>query len=659
MRTLAANLLFTFFIHGVAQAALHRIHVGERTDVLNGRAFGSAGPYERITGKAYFKLDPKLEANAIITDIKLAPVNSEGLVEFSADIHVVKPRDPAKSNGTVLFEVSNRGNKGMVPMFTFAARSNDPQTEEEFGDKYLLDEGYTLVWLGWQFDVPNQPGLMRLYAPTIPNVTGLVRSEFVPTTKTNVMPLADRNHIPYAVADQAPATLTVRERHDGVRRTIPTSEWKFADAGEISMTSGFQPGLIYEFVYTAKDPAVVGLGPAAIRDLIAFLKYDGGPMLLGDQRRFMKRAIGFGTSQSGRFLRTFLYQGFNADEKGRKVFDGVWPHVAGAGRGSFNFRFAQPSRDALPLGNFFYPTDLFPFSDLDSTDPQTKETGSLLAAATKQNVVPKIFYTNGSYEYWGRAASLIHTTPDGKDDAPPATGTRIYYFTGAQHGNGSFPPGRSTTRYTGDPLDYRFQMRALLAAMNDWLTKDKAPPPPAYPLVSKRELTSVADLKFPGIPEVNVPSRAHTAYRVDYGPEFRTLGRISIEPPKIGPAFTALVPQVDKDGIEMSGIRLPEIQHPLATYTGWNFRDAQLGAPDEMISFIGSWFPFARTKAERAKTSDPRPSIEERYPSKEAYIERSDTSAKALASSGYVLARDLPALHDRASRMWDYVMSDK
>lgn len=233
------SLLLILFCSSMLQAALHRIYVAERTDVLEGRSFGSAGPYERITGKALFRVDPKLAANAIVTDLTLAPTNAEGLVEFEADIHVLKPRDSAKSNGTILFEVSNRGNKGMIPMFTFGSGSRDPQKDAEFGDKLLLDEGYTLVWLGWQFDVANDPGLIRLYAPKIPGVTGLVRSEFIPTSKTNVMPLGERSHQPYAVADPASATLTVRERHDGQRRTIPTSDWKWADPGRFLWRPAF------------------------------------------------------------------------------------------------------------------------------------------------------------------------------------------------------------------------------------------------------------------------------------------------------------------------------------------------------------------------------------------------------------------------------------
>ena len=261
--------------------------------------FEKAGPYERIKGRALFRVDPKLAANSIITDLALAPKNDEGLVEFSADVYVLKPRDPAKSNGTILFEVSNRGGKGMLTMFNFAPRSLDPQSEQDLGDSFLLEQGYTIVWLGWQFDVADQPDLLRLSAPTIPGITGMVRSEFVPTAKTTTMTLADRNHRPYPVADSSGATLTVRSRHNGPREPISNAQWKFSAPGEVTMASGFEPGRIYEVIYKAQDPAVVGLGPAAIRDLIAYLKYDGGPMLLGDQRRFMKRAIGFGTSQSG------------------------------------------------------------------------------------------------------------------------------------------------------------------------------------------------------------------------------------------------------------------------------------------------------------------------------------------------------------------------
>ncbi|MBM3774357.1 MAG: hypothetical protein FJW37_04260, partial [Acidobacteria bacterium] len=307
-----------------APAAVLRIELSERTDVVGGKPFGAAGPYERLAGTAYFAVDPALAANRIVTDIAKAPRNEKGLVEFHSDVYVLKPRDPARGNGAVLYEVSNRGRKGMLSLFNRGRSSLTPTAGEDFGDGFLMEQGYTLVWLGWQFDPPRTEHLMRLHAPVARGIAGLVRSEFVADRKEFTRSLADRDHVPYAVAEpnDPKLALTVRDRHDGARRPVPRSQWKIVEGTHVSMASGFEPGKIYEIVYTARDPAVVGLGPAAIRDLISFLKYgDNKVSALGDQMRFIKRAYGFGTSQSGRFLRTFLYYGFNQDEKGRKVFD--------------------------------------------------------------------------------------------------------------------------------------------------------------------------------------------------------------------------------------------------------------------------------------------------------------------------------------------------
>jgi hypothetical protein len=390
---------------------------------------------------------------------------------------------------------------------------------------------------------------------------------------------------------------------------IPRKSWKFAheekgkavpDLTQVFMSSGFEPGRIYEVVYKARDPVLVGLGPAGIRDFISFMKYGiptGGQVLLGDQRRYIKRAIGFGTSQSGRFLRTFLYYGFNGDERNRRVFDGVWAHVAGAGRGSFNHRFAQPSRDGHPFMNTLYPSDIFPFTDLDETDPVSGRTDGILHRASEAGVVPRIFYTNGSYEYWGRAASLIHTSPDGRTDAPLHKDTRIYFFRGTQHGPAPFPPQRSSTRNLANPTDFRWSMRALLVAMNRWVTDGTEPPASQYPRISEGQLVHLEGVKFPKIPSVQFPVRLHLAYHADYGPQFRTKGIVSIEPPRVGSPFTVLVPQMDTDGNETCGIPMPEVKAPVATLTGWNLRDPKLGAPDELYSMAGSFIPFARTKA--------------------------------------------------------------
>jgi hypothetical protein len=423
---------------------------------------------------------------------------------------------------------------------------------------------------------------------------------------------------------------------NGERRLIARDKWKFADATHVTMDGGFSPGKIYEVVYKGKDPVLVGLGPAAVRDTASYLKFGGAESALGDQAKYIKRVIGFGVSQSGRFLRTFLYDGFNEDEKNRRAFDGVWAHVAGAGRGSFNARFAQPSRDGHPFLNVAYPVDLPPFTDNDG----------LLAKATQAKVVPKIFYSNGAYEYWGRAASLIHTSMDGKQDAPPAKDTRIYFFAGAQHGAGSIPPRKVEAQNLSNTNDYRTAMRALLVAMEAWLKDGKEPPPSQYPQIGKDQLVNIGALAFPKVPDVTLPKNKREAYRLDF----------SVEPPKIGAAYPTLLPQVNLDGNETSGIRMPEVQVPLASYTGWNLRSKNIGAPEELYSMVGSWIPFPVNQAQRESSKDPRLSIEERYKSKSDYLDRITAAAQKMVNEGFLLDQDIPKLRDRAAKEWDYVL---
>jgi hypothetical protein len=645
----------------LAPAAVRTAYVSERTDVLEGRPFGSAGPYERIVATAYFSVDPNAPQSSLITDIKHAPRNENGLVEFSADVFVLKPRDSAKGNGTVLFEVSNRGNKGLLGAFNHARTSLDPKSEEELGDGFLLNQGFTLVWVGWQFDVPEKPGLLRLYTPAAKGLKGTVRAEFVPAEPATSFLVSDRSHIPYPAVNPGDRSLhlTVRDRPDGPRRVVPRDQWSFSDPTHVSLPAGFQPGKFYEVVYHAQDPPLVGLGPTAVRDFISYLKYGGGdaPAALGDQHMYIKRAMGFGTSQSGRFLRTFLYHGFNSDEQGRKVFDGVWANVAGGGRGSFNHRFAQPSRDGHRMLNSFYPTDLFPFSDLGQTDPETGQTAGLLDRAVRSGVVPRIFYTNSSYEYWGRSASLTHTSADGRADAPLPPGTRVYHISGAQHGPGSFPPSRKNTQQFANTNNFRYVMRALLVAMNDWLTSGAEPPASAYPRIDKGQLCTPAELRFPRVPGIRLPFAPHQAWRVDYGPEFVSHGIVSFDPPKVGKVFPILVPQVNQDGNEESGIRMPEVQVPLATLTGWNLRSPEIGAPDELSDMTGSWLPFPLTASERQGKGDPRLSISERYKSKEEFSERILAAARDLVRGRFLLEQDVAAVVKRSEEQWDYVIA--
>jgi hypothetical protein len=666
-RILAAILL----LFGVPPAAAEvaRIDVQSRTDLASGKPFGAAGPYEKLIGRMYFEVDPGNDANRIITDIDKAPRNAGGRVEFSADFFLIKPKDMARGNGTVLYEVSNRGGKGMLAFYNQARSSLNPASDEEMGDGFLMQHGFTLLWVGWQFDPPGRDGLVRVYPPVATDngkpIVGIVRSEVIVARAAFDASLADRDHVAYPVADPGdPAnTLSVRDTIEGPRRFIPKSEWKFArlsngtpvpDRTRVYLAGGFQPSKIYEVVYKSENPPVAGAGPAAVRDAVAHLKYASADAL-SIPAGSIQRAMAFGISQSGRFLRTYLYYGFNEDERHRKVFDGVIAHVAGAGRGSFNLRFAQPSRDGHPFLNKFYPTDIFPFTDRVQTDPQTGEKDGLLLRV-KPEFTPKIFYTNSSYEYWGRAASLIHTSIDGRSDAPLADSTRIYMFAGGQHGPAAFPPRRSIGQQLNNPNDYRWSMRALLLAMHRWTRGEGEPPASRYPRIDDGTLVPLESLSFPSLAGVGKPSEPHKAYRVFYGLDFASKGIISVDPPEANGSYPILVPQVDSDGNELAGVKMPDVAVPLATYTGWNLFNAESGPPTLLSSMQGSYIPLPRTRADRESARDSRPSIEERYQTREQYLVRVSTAARELARQGYLLEADVASVVERADAHWGLAM---
>jgi hypothetical protein len=426
----------------------------------------------------------------------------------------------------------------------------------------------------------------------------------------------------------------------------------------LRMASGFEPKKIYEVVYKSQNPPIAGLGAAAIRDMISRLKH-GSATELSVAQGAIKRAIAFGISQSGRFLRTYLYYGFNEDEAHRKVFDGVISHVAGSGRGSFNNRFALPGRTAGPFTSFFYPVDIFPFTDVAQLDPETGRRDGLLTHGMKSQFLPKIFYTNSSHEYWGRAASLFHTTIDGKEDAQMMSNVRAYLFTGGSHGVGGFPPARSTGQQLNNPLDYRWAARKLLVSMNRWIADGVEPPPSAVPRIANGTLVSADKLKFPKVAGLTPPSvsNVHKAYRLDYGKDFVAKGIITQEPAKAGSSFPMLIPQVDADGNDLAGIRMPEIAVPLATYLGWNFFNDRAGPTTELVGLSGAFVPFPRTRADRERTNDPRLSIEERYKSRDEYLGLISKAAADLVSKGYLIKEDVPRIIQQAGTRWDYLMS--
>lgn len=645
-------------------ARVIRIEITSRTDVLNGKALGDAGAYERIIGRVYFSLPLANPHNQRIVDLGNAVNLKDGEVEFSSDFVAVHPKDPAKTNGSMLLQVPNRGYASAITH----VEGGDRDLDNDNGDAWLLRRGFTIVSLGWQWDATG-PGALRLYAPVAKEngktITGLLRGDLMLSKAMPEIPLGHLiegriggTEYPAAAPDDPRNVLTDRDSRDGQRRVIPRADWQFAHTVDgklvpsdryIHLNGGFQPGKIYDYIYVVADPVVAGGGFAAFRDFASYSKHNP------DAITPAARVYGQGISQTGRFLRDFLYQGFNADEEGRIALDGVLAHVAGAGRGSFNYRFAQPSRDAQPTSSVFFPTDLFPFTDQTDKDPMTGETGGLLDRAAADKVVPKIFFSCTSYEYWGRAGALIHVSADGKHDATISENVRIYHFTGLQHFSGPFPPAKGSDDLLGQqlesPLPVKYFWRAMITNMDAWVRSNTPPPPSSYPMVTEGTLVPLSKYAFPAIPGVNLPHEANDARRLDFGPGWRQ-GILSIQPPQVGPPFPVLVPQVDSDGNERDGVRLPEITVPLATYTGWNLRDPSIGAPNQRVAFLGSYLPFPKTAAEREKTGDPRKSIAERYASAEDYSARYRIAVDDLVKQRWILPEDRSVLLLRGEQEW-------
>jgi hypothetical protein len=647
-----------------AEARVVRLRIERREPVLNGRAFGAAGPYEKLVGKVEFGLDPELPPNGGIVDLKLAPRNARGEVESSADFYMLKPVDPRRGNGRLFYEVGNRGGKAILATFQKATGSPDPTTEAEYGDGALMRQGFTLLWMGWQWDVPERPGTMRMAMPIATEngrrITGLVRGNFILNERAETAPVADRNHKAYPVLDpnSPDHVMTVRDDPVAKGQVIPRARWHFVDEGTVALEGGFEPGRIYDVVYRSKDPRVLGCGLAGTRDLVSFMKYDTSS---DNPMPGLRSAIGWGVSQSGRFLRHFLYQGFNEDEQGRRVFDGVFDQVGGAGRGSFNHRFGQASRDALQHFNILFPVDLFPFTDGPSTDPEGGATDSLLGRAERTGTAPKVFHLLTNSEYFNRAGSLVHTDATGTKDADLPGNTRVYMIASAPHGPGPFPPasnrgGGMVGRAALNPLNYSAAVRALFRALDRWVVEDVAPPPSAYPHLGDGTLTSPALAGWPAVPGFTLPQQPLRAFHLNFGPDW-SKGIVSVEPPEVGKPFVVGVPAVDADGNVRAGIRLPDIAVPLATHAGWNYRDKSIGAPDRLAGEIGSYIPFARTKADRDRAGDPRLSIEERYKSRDEYVGKFAAAALDLVRQGYLLEEDVADQLKHAVEHYDWALA--
>jgi hypothetical protein len=646
--------------------AVTTLEIKSRSPFGKGKTFGSGGTYEQLEGTVRFAVDPEDPANGGITDLALAQRDASGLVHFSADFRILHPKEPQQGNRRLLFDVVNRGRTRALAYFNRAA-DLAPNEPPDPGDGFLMQCGYTLVWCGWQHDVPDAPGLMRINVPGAMTadgpVSGRLSFSFQPNAMAQVQMLADRMHRPYPANNLSDpdAILMVQDHAEAPLQVIPRGQWSFArlengqvmpDPTHIYLASGFQPGKIYQVIYSTTGAPVIGLGFLATRDLVSFLRYgasQGGNPCAGR----IERAYAFGASQSGGYLRQFLYLAANQDEMDRTVFDGVISHIAGGrSRWDLNQRFGQPS-DALSGSG-----GLFPFPDMEQTDPETGLTDGLLSKLAARGKLPKVFFTNSSAEYWRGHAALIHTDVSGNQDIAPGDSVRIYHFAGTQHSPGSLPltDGGGANGSRGQQLlncvDYRPLLKALLAGLDRWVTTGEIPPASRHPRID--DGTAVLPEQLAGtyrsIPGVEFPQHLRRLRRLDYGAENGVITKL---PPEPGKPYPNLVSAVDQDGNELAGIRLPDLRVPLATHTGWNLRHPDTGGLGQTIGLSGSTIPFPASVRDRQESGDPRLSTEERYSSKEDYLELVRKAAHTLAEEGYLLAEDIDTVVQDASERYN------
>jgi hypothetical protein len=626
--------LLVLLLAETAAADVVRIDVQRRDDW---------GTHERVIGRVHFAIDPMAPANRGIADIDHAPRNASGKVEFSSDLLFFRPKDARRARGTVFLEVVNRGRDQALAILSGAQQRSLSPESWSLGDGFLLEQGYAVAFLGWQFDVRPLQGL-TFTAPIAP-VEGLVRDTLVELAHPGGVDMA----LTHCVAESAreAAVLTFRTRMDDAPQPIPRDGWQLAvDGCSIRVASARGTG-VYEAVYRASGSPVAGLGLAAIRDFASYLKYGGDGATLRESPAALQRVIGYGYSQSGRFLREFVRDGFNADERGRAAFDGLMISSAGAGGGSFNHRFATPGQAGNSVLSVLRPVDLPPFTD-----------DGLLAKASVARVTPKIFYTFSSTEYWARAGSLTHTTDDGRADVPLAPTSRLYFLAGTPHSMGGLPltKGRDQYRQFVNFAEQRWVTRALLVALDAWTRGDREPPSSQYPAIARGELVPLEDVRFPSMKSFPYTTYMPRVWRMDYGPQYGTTRVITIEPPQTGEPYRVLVPQVNADGNDVAGIRLPEVAVPLGTYTGWNVTNPQLTELRYLAGLIGSFEPFARTREQRLASGDSRRSIAERYSGRQDYLDKVRRAANDLVRQRFLRAEDVPAVLQSAERMWNAVV---
>jgi len=652
-----------------AVAEVKEVVISSRGPWLGGRAMGAAGPYEKLQGRITYSIDPNVKSNLRIADIGVAPRNDHGMVEFSSDFVILRPIDSSKARSSVFLEVLNRGTTQANGSF-FSTSPNTTFNVEalesvKMTDSFLFDEGFTVAWVGWQFDLPK--GNVRLTVPIAP-IQSIVREEIVSPDEKEAAGVHSLSSS-YCAADaaQPAATLTTKEHFDGPMQLLARESWSFAnlaagkavpDPCSILLPGGFKPGLMYEAIYMGAPAPVAGLGLAAVRDFVSYLKYGGVASPLREHPKTSQRVLGYGYSQSARFLRQYLYQGFTADERGRTTFDAMFIASAGAGRGSFNHRYAVPGDAGNSVLSDLRPVDLFPFTDRDEFDPVTSKREGLLDEALRSKTLPKIFYTYSSTEFWARVGSLAYCTVNGSAELPIDPDARLYFFAGTPHAPGPFPPVKvipTTSAVYSNFANFAFSgwsFRALLLDLEAWVVHNEEPPASVYPHMG-RDLVERENVRFPKIPGMDFPSYMPDDWRMDFGPDFLAKGVIEYEPPKLGPKYSVLVPQVDEDGNDLGGIALPFLAVPLGTYTGWNYELPRLESFGYLGGLVGGFQPFAQTKAQRLQMGDPRKSIEERYKDRESYLADVHTAALNLLRSRLIRIEDLDAIQKESAEFWD------
>lgn len=663
VRVLFFGFLAAFVLVADLKAELVRFEITERSPFANGQTFGDVGAYERIVGKVYYELDPQLEQNANVVDLKLAPRNKNGKVEVVADLFMLAPADLSKASGSLLYDVNNRGNKLALRFFNLANGGNNPNSKEHAGDGFLMRHGFVVVWSGWTGELLPEADRLRLSAPIAKQpdgspITGNVRCEIVPSGNTKRTVVNWANHGSYRPTKSALATATLTHRLRPLDERVPVSqsEWQVhvsdVDSDlpnqlpkvELEFPGELKNNHIYELIYEAQDPHVMGVGFTAVRDLISALRNGTGaanPLLGSDEKPVVQRAYTFGVSQSGRFIRELLYWGFNEDEKGRQVFDGVIPHVSGSGLGSFNHRFAQPTRHSAQHDHHDYPPDRFPFSYAVQTDPLSEQTDGILRRAIASKTAPIVLHTQSAAEYWTRSGSLTHTDPLGQKDIENPDNVRLFVFGGTQHGPSGFPPGRNGQNLA-NPGDYRPFLRALLLAMDRAVQGKGELPKSVFPTIEGSTLVDwhQESTGFPVIPGIDYPKVIQQPIFLDFGPRWLTERIIDFQPPRYRGDYRVLVPKCGTDGNELGCLLAAEVAVPVATYTGWNINGKDSGVPDELVSLAGSYIPFPVTKANRQSARDPRRSLEERYGTIGEYLKQLKAYCEMLEQRGLLLSED-------------------